>query len=207
MVLQGRHRRPTGKSTRAIAKRALRIAKSDVAELKAHTVTDINSGTVAAVWVINRVSTPAQGSAANQRDGDVVQNMSIQFQGNLTQHASATDTQFRVVIVQDRQGNGIAAPVLSIFNENNMNSLYTFTAGDRKRFKILYDRVYTMDAAGKTNHYMKVFKRLSGRQTYNLGTDSTASLGKNSVLICFCSNEATNVPAFDIDSRFVWRDV
>ncbi len=207
MVTQRRTKRSAGKSTRAIAKRALRIAKSDIPELKAHDVLDLASGVVAQAWTINRVSTPAQGDSAALRDGDVVQNMSIQLLGNAIRHASSTTTMFRLVIVQDRQGNALAPVATQIFREDNVNSMYSFTAGDRSRFKVLFDHTYRLMTANNTLEIIKVFKRLSGRQTYNLGTDADGSIGKNSIFVCFSTNEATNVPVFDIDSRFVWRDV
>ncbi len=194
-------------TTRDIAKRALRVAKGNVAELKALDKDAVNGSTQAATWSIARVSTPASGDAGNTRDGNVVRNMSIQLLGSISNHASATNATYRLVMFQDRQGNGVIPTALQVFDENTINTLYNFNAANRKRFKIIYDRQFALNDVGTPNYVFKVFRRISGKQTYLTAADQDAAIGKNSIFVAQISNQSTNVPNTDINTRFVYRDL
>jgi len=208
MVLVHKGRLQTGKpSTRKIANKALRLAKSNVTEMKAHDITVLSGTQDSASWRPVRISTPAQGDAGNQRDGDIVQNLSIAFIGHVTQHATAVNTRFRLVCILDRQNNGVFPTRLDVFTLDELDTFMNFNADNRKRFKVLIDRTYYMGDATKTEHHIQLFKRLSGNQRYRLGTDADAAAGKNSIWVYVISDEATNVPTVNLDSRFVFRDV
>ncbi len=198
--------RRSGKGTRAIAKRALRVAKLNVPELKNLDGTALN-GAQAATWNIVRMSIPAQGDTDLARDGMKVLNMSIGLQGMVTQHASATNTTVRIVVVQDRQNNGVLPVASDIFEQDTLNTFYQFSADNRRRFKIILDKYINLEATSKIHQPIHEFRRVSGRQTYNGTTNVDASAGANSLWVCFCSNEATNTPTVDCDVRFVFRDI
>ncbi len=203
----------SGQSTRKIAKKALRIAKRNIGELFAHDQ-DTLVTTVTSTGVVIRLSTPAQGVGDAQRDGNVVQNVALQWMARGNASSSSTATIFRYIFVQDKQNNGVTPAIADILEGTTIDDFFpSFLADNRKRFKLLYDsgRIkMTFDADANTNssifmHQKKI--KLSGRQDYGGTADAVASAGKNSIWVLAISNEASNTPTIVMTTRFIYRDV
>ncbi len=195
-----------GKSTRKIAKKALSLARSNVSEMKHF---DVAAFVAAApdAWGISSISVMATGDNQITRDGDEVQNMSIQYKGSIVMHATAVSTQVRILLIQDRMAHAAIPLVADVFSQDNIRSFLSFEPANRYRFKVLSDRTYHLSDALQNELQVNVFKRIYGKQFYNADTATTAGIGKNSLYLAVCSSEATNEPTLDIDTRFVWRDV
>lgn len=135
------------KSTRAIAKRGLRVAKtlakSRETKYSNQTYTTAMS---TATGIVSLLSGIGQGDTASLRDGNKITLRSIRMQGDFhLPFSSANDypTVYRVIFFQDRQQVGDTSPaVTDVLASAVYNAPYNYPSV-QKRFKILYDRTFS----------------------------------------------------------------
>ncbi len=205
LILAHAGRKQSG-STRKIAKKALRIAKGNVPEQKDH---DTGPLAVAAtgVWEITRLSTPAIGDAGNSRDGDVVNSVGLELNGHIFMSSSATQTSVRIVILMDKENDGVEPVVTDVFVDDTPFSLYNANSKTRKRYRILSDREFSYSITGSQHGTYKQKIKLRGKQYFSsVVTDADTAAGRNSLWAFICHNESVNEPAMTIDCRYKFRD-
>ncbi len=202
-----------GQSTRKIAKKALRIAKLGLGELGAHDV-DIVAGTVGTTAIIARLSTMAQGDLDGSREGNEVLSKSVQFYGRMDASVNSTATILRLIVVKDRQNNGIPPTAAELLDTGaDIDAFHpVFLSDIRNRFVTLYDKrwrlTFDADANTASSHGLIDFKvKLAGKQYFAGTTDADGSAGKNSIWSLIVSNEATNTPTVVLSSRYIFQDV
>lgn len=146
----------------------------------------------------------AQGDAETQRSGISVLNKSIQLKWTCTQHASATSTFIRMMLVKDIRPNGTLATIADILQEARINSYL-----DRQqfgRFQVLNDVLIALNGSSHDNTIGKIYKQLQFHTKYQ-GSDSTdGGVMGGQLLLVLISNEATNVPSFKYACRLRFID-
>lgn len=158
-----------------------------------------NTGTIQSVDLI-----PSQEGAVDQgqsRDGDQVRTKAAYWTGNVTKHASATTTLFRMLLVLDKQPRGDAPGVTDVLESVSTVALRNMVY--RNRFVVLHDRTLTLDA-DNPQRVFKIFKRMSLKQQY--AGDSTDQPINASLFVIFFSNEATNTPTLQSQFRIRFID-
>lgn len=116
----------------------------------------------------------ARGDDINQRNGREVLLKSIEIRlRNLVTAGTGTEQTHRVCIVYDRQSNGAAPTIADILSAPNV--LYPRNLENRRRFKILYDRAFTLNATGEPGgeRFHKFYRRLAHPVTFNTGNAGT----------------------------------
>ena len=149
----------------------------------------------------------ARGDDINQRNGREVTMKSIQFTHQTS--GGAADSFCRFLIVYDRQSNGAALTAAMVLNLADVVSPRNLE--NRKRFKILHDRLYTVETAANPMSLKcgKFYRRLRHPITFNTGNAGTvADIATGSLyLIALGSNAAGgNASQFSYTCRIRYLD-
>ncbi len=208
MKLVRKGRLQSGKSTRKIAKKALRLAKAYEPEIQVLDTVIRSAAAVTDLWSVNRVSCPAQGDNDQQRDGNEIKNVSVEVYGDLKANSSSTQSKVRIVAILDKQNNGIAPIVLDVFELNEINSFPSSLSDNAHRFKFLFDKTYTLAFGTETTiRQFHLKAKVSSKQMFAGTTNADASCGKNSIWVLIIGNEVTNDPTANLDCRYHYRDI
>lgn len=149
-----------------------------------------------------------QGDTGSTRDGDSVKFTRLQFNSICVMHASATNTQVRVIIVADHQTNGSQFVLSDILNDSTAgdNLVSPLNLVNKFRFRILFDKLYQMDSNGKRSFSIEYYKKLSSKCRYSGNAGTIADLPTLSYHLILLSSEATNTPAITYTARMRYID-
>lgn len=143
-------------------------------EFKSVDVTDVADAVIASsVTLLNGI---ARGDEINQRIGREITMRSIQFQYTArVTPTTGVDQEQRVLLVYDRQTNASALTAAQVLNA--VNTLSPRNLENRKRFKILYDRTFTLNASGEAGSFVtrRFYRRLRHPVTFNSGAAGTVA--------------------------------
>jgi len=138
----------------------------------------------------------AQGDTSNLRQGDQVKLVHIRYDGTFKIHASAAQSNLRIIIFVDKQANGALPTVANVLADATANDAIVsgYNTDNKYRFRVLYDKVVQLDQAGKQSGRRSFRKKLNLRIRY--GTNAGDITDLNSANLCFLiiSDEATNTP-------------
>lgn len=202
-----RRRRPTVKK---LATKVREIASS--IELKALD-TDLSSAVTSSTGSCTAITTIAPGDDHNDRSGDKVLIKKIELIGTVAQNASATQTQFRMLLGRVRHTTAGAPSSIASTGTGPLESaspvaLRAFDQVNGKQSFLLMDKLLTMDAAKGESYpirYSKSYK--NGIQVVWDKDDTDGTLFRdNPFYVGFVSNEATNVPDFNGFVRVWYKD-
>lgn len=179
---------PKRNSTRAIASRALRVARSVTKKIEYNhkvynaNISPSNAGTVLALSAI------AQGDGDNERVGDKITARSIMGRITCILNSTSAYTTYRFILVQDKQQVGDTTPSISdiLQSVSTLSALNTTTPG---RFKVLKNWFFMQDTTKGSTKTIQFYKKLNSNLRYN-GTAST-DIQKNGLYFVFL----TDVPA------------
>lgn len=138
------------KSTRAIAKRGFRLAKTlaSTREVKYETSGVATTGSIT-TGVVNNLLPISQGDSANTRDGNQITLRSLRLNGLFSNNNGTTITDslaYRIILFQDKQQVSDMSPQVSdVLSQASVIGMYNYP-DVVKRFKILYDRSFTINA-------------------------------------------------------------
>ncbi len=177
-------------------------------EFKNHDVSVVGGTIIDGAGFINQLTNIPQGDGTSARDGANVKITSIYCKLLIDIHASATTSQVRLLLVEDKQTNQAiytAADLLqtvvniqSIVSPKNLDNQF--------RFNVLHDKVYTLSATGTTSKYITIYKKVSKRLRFDASTPSIADLRSSSYSLLWISNEPTNAPGVSAEFRLRYVD-
>jgi len=149
------------------AQRGLSLSAGEFKSVDVEDPAGVDCDTNTSVTLLNGI---ARGDDINERTGREVIMKSIQFTG-CTYGTAGTgiDQLHRVLLVYDRQTNGAALTAAQVLSDTTPYSPRNLE--NRKRFKILYDRLFSINASGEagTRRVFKFYRRLSHPITFNSG--------------------------------------
>jgi len=193
------------------AAKALRLAKQVKAmvnvEYKHHT-TKGTATTIEPTPSIYNLSTVQQGDTDNHRDGSKIRCKWYTFNYTITMNNSATSTQIRVMIVLDRQTNQSTFPSAHLLADDSVsdNIVSGLNLDNAGRFRLLYDRVHTLNIDGNRSITRKVYKKIDIPIHFDASTGSIADLTRSSLHLLFMSNEPSNKPNITFNYRLRYID-
>ncbi len=163
------------------------------------TATIDSSGTVQPLFEMN------QGDGDGERIGLQIKcsYMDIRFVGKI-KPTVATDTQMRVILFVDKQQ--VADSDTNVANVLETVSTYSpiDNVTGRSRFRILYDRQFSLNSVSRGTFIVHKRIRLNLKQRYN-GTAFT-DIQKNGIYLLLLSGEATDVPTFVFHASLYYYD-
>lgn len=156
------------------------------------------------VFTLLNASVP--GTSATTRNGISIKLMSFLLRFTLELNATATLTQVRCVVVQDRIPQATSPASSEVFTvANSITSPLNLV--NTHRFKIHYDKIYSINSTGTSSLNRKFFKKLRFHSQYNTVNGGTiADFTANSFLLYTLSDEATNTPSMVFYSRVRFVD-
>lgn len=154
----------------------------------------------------------AQGNSVNQRIGLRITIKSVEIRCAIQQKTTTLPGFFRISVVQDRQCNGEIASYQTVYQYPNTVSLRNL--GQRKRFKIIRDKIYPVQVHDSGNnvimlHWYIKFKRPFTVE-YNGGTsDQASAIASNNLILYLIGSwtQADYTPSVTFLSRIRYTDV
>lgn len=176
-------------------------------EFKSHTVQGTNTAITVAPVIIETTNIE-QGDTTFQRDGNNAKLTSLSLKYILTQHATATNTQVRVMVVHDRQTNQAIYQGANLLSDVTAadNIVSARNLNHAGRLHVLYDKVHTFTDTGRTNIYGQFHKKLQQKIRWDASTPDITDLTQSSLSLVFMSNEATNTPNITFSHRLRFVD-
>ena len=163
--------------------------------------------TASAVQLLNGCS---PGTGINQRIGRQIR--MVRLEGTVTMMVTPTtgvDQRQRLLIVLDRQANGVAPSAPDVLEATTVES--PPNVSNQKRFTILYDRRFALNASAEpgSQAIVNMSLPLDGRIVqYGFGgTDTVADIVTNSLYMIVLGSEAAGTSAgtaiYNLRTRFV----
>ncbi len=198
-IFRGRGRYASKRGLSKLYQKVSRIERGFLKELKTF---DTNTdSTRANTGNIFNLSNMAQGDTSITREGLQCQPRSLAFKLWVVAHASATATQFRMIIFKDKEQHGVVPTVAQLLEADDHDSFPEHSS--RPRFKIYRDIQILVDNTGHKQDFIKGFIKFGKKaKIWYEGTNaSQVSMGKNTLYVYTISSEATNVPNYTLDTR------
>lgn len=179
----------TGKVHRKRTYRKRRYYKKSTKEFKqillAPTIPMNSAGSVTLLNGLER------GDDLGYRDGREVNFRSIEMKfSNFSTVGTGITQIHRMLLVQDKNPNATTPAILDILT--GASSVATRNLNNRKRFKILWDKVVVVNGSGLsgTTRYTKKYKRLNIQTVYNqLDVNDITAIQQNALfLVCIGSS-------------------
>jgi len=156
------------------ANAAMRGLVLNPGELKSvDSTVNIAADSTGGVQLLNGI---ARGDEISERNGRQVTLKSIEMRLRCkASNGSGIDQQHRVIVVYDRQTNAAAAGIADVLSSANV--LYPRNLENRRRFRILFDRIIQLNASGEPNSekMIKWYRRLNHPVTFNAGDAGTVA--------------------------------
>lgn len=147
-----------------------------------------------------------QGDGQTNREGSSFKMTSLYLRYSTTANATASYNTYRVMLVMDRQSNGVAPGVTDILATNTMDSPRNLDYV--KRFKVLYDQVNNVGLNAKPQDFysfkLKLQTHVQCFQSSNTGTVS--DITTNGLFLVILSDQATNGPSVNYYHRLRFVD-
>lgn len=163
---------------------------------------------ISATGSITNLVQIAQGDTDQTRSGNSILGQTEYIQFAVNQHASATNTFFRLMVVRDNQQISDTAPAIGDILDSTFSSQYVVAPLNNEfgigRFSVLCDKRFALSANGSTSRIDKIFIPVRKHVRYN--GSATSDIQKGGLYLLLVSNEATNTPTFEAVCRFAFTD-
>lgn len=200
-----------GKRYKIYSKAGYQLYK-DVMRLKSlinveHKYNDITGATtISQTWAAVLLNGIAQGDTTITRDGSSQKAMSHLLRLYLKMNASATATRIRVILVRFKPAHEQSSSVVANMFESSTDIQSPLNKNYARDYKIYMDKTYALTVAKQESININKYMPLKFHTRYS-GTGATyASVAENQYWIMFISDEATNLPTYDLYSRFNFID-
>lgn len=152
---------------------------------------------------ITNILSPAQGTGDDDRIGDRVNAKSLFIRLSITPNATAGMNFLRFIVLRDKQGNGAAPSAANVLSastdyQSPINEDYG------QRFKVLFDRTYTVDNDANGAQVDKIYRKLNFRTVWP--DEGSTWPNTNSLLVFMISDQATNGPTVQYYARVRFTD-
>lgn len=191
-----RDKRDLGKVKRAINAREVK-----------HVLTSFTSDPNS-TGAVKPLTAVAQGIDDNDRIGDKIMPSHFEARGIVTGHASASNTQLRMMIVRDNFGTTTTPSITDLFSSAAKLVANKSQLGDeqvRARFTVIWDKFFILQTETGITKTFVVRKKLAKKAILFSGAAGTDE-GKNHLYLFIGSNEATNDPIVDAGFLFYYTD-
>lgn len=164
-----------------------------------------SSGTVNNTGLVQWVSNVAQGAAGNQRTGNGFKVVSNYMNLEVIIAAAATTSYFRYILFIDKETRGTTPLVTEVLATSSQ--LAPLNMSNTRRFKILDDRLVSLDINGKQTWKHKMFTKLNDHVKFDTsGGVAISNAEEGQIFFLLISDQATNVPAYAYYNRIRYYD-
>lgn len=161
----------------------------------------------------NVLNAMLQGDLGNNREGDSVSATSFQFRCKITGNPTAGAEVVRHIVVWDSQANQ-ALPTVGQILDLSVATIGVYAPYNhtfQKRFKILFDRTYTINEAITAVGYSisdqaKIKLSRTTKYASSAAIGGIADINTNSLISLWVSDQASAGPAVTCAYRFYFKD-
>lgn len=147
-----------------------------------------------------------KGDDISTRDGRQVRWKSVQVDGYWLQHASAVNTNLRIILVIDKQPSEVEPAFTDIYDTDT--ELSHRNLNNRKRFVILkvFNQIITTQGGDSMRNFA-FYEKLDMKTVYDASnTGDVGDISSNALYLFFVSNQPTNRPTVQFNSRMRFID-
>lgn len=190
----------------SLAKRAYsgyRYLKSMVNVERKFCDVNYSSQVIGKSLAVYQLNTIAEGSDYNQRTGISVKSSSLLLRFSVHLDPAATYNQVRLILFEDCENQG-SAPTGTDILESSTNYLSPLQHSHGQRWKVLRDKIITLDVNGKAVVDLRMFMKMASHYKYsgvNAGDTYNCAL-----YLGIISDNNTNSPVVDFYSRLRFVD-
>lgn len=149
-------------------------------------------GTITTTATVFPLTAISQGDTDTSRTGDKVTLKSFLMRLNITPNATAGINFLRILALIDKQNNAVAPTAAQILQ--NSTTTYSPLNDDwGKRFKVFYDRTFTVDTDATGGQVEKTYRKLRNVVIEYPGTGTVPNT--NGVYILMLADQPTDGPA------------
>lgn len=188
-----------------MAKKALRFLN---VEFKHHDV----KATIQAISdtpLIVELTNISQGDTDTTRVGAQIKLSQLNIKLDAIINSSASPTFLRVMLIKDKQTNQLPYAASDLLEDISISDsiVSPLNLHNKFRFRVLYDRVYTLSAAGgEPLRYFQINKILNDKIRYDASSGTIGDLTSTSYSLLLVSNQPVNTPAVTFFSRVRYVD-
>ncbi len=164
-------------------------------EIKNHD-TGLTQTAISSTFQVLELTNIAQGDTTLTRDGASLKLVGVNLKYKLSQHASATNTQVRMLLVHDTQTNQSTYGAVSLLADASIHDSIVSPRNldNTRRFKVLMDRVHVFSSTNRTNSVHSFNRKLNIKIRYDNPAAAIGSITQSSLSLVLVSDEATNTP-------------
>lgn len=169
----------SSKGYSGIARRALKMAKAtrQMLNVEYKVFDTVVSEVSTNVAHIQGLSLLEQGDEVSNRNGDSVRAKGIAIRGAITHTAAGGNLQsVRIIVFQDNGQRGVIPAQADLLTSNSMFSLRNINGGS-KRFRILWDKSWTVDDTSKERYIIHKYIKVNSEINYIATAGNQASQG------------------------------
>ncbi len=148
----------------------------------------------------------SQGVGASNREGDSIKVVSLLIRLSWAISQSATSSGLRTIVVIDKQPNGALPSIASLLQTTNFPLSSPLNLDNKRRFKILCDRVQVASITGKQQFVLNKYLKTQTHVRYGSNAGTVADVNTNNIFVLLISDEATNLPIVDYYFRTRYID-
>lgn len=159
--------------------------------------------TVPSTGVVTLLNGMAQNDSTSGRTGNSILMRNVFLRMVFTQNVLAGATQYRIMLLLDKQQVGDTSPTMGDILEtvNPLSPLATASVG---RFTVMKNWVFTTDDTKSQTRVLELYKDFRLHTRYN-GSANT-DIQKNGLYLVMLSNEPTNAPRVDYTWKVGYHD-
>lgn len=160
------------------------------------------SDTIVSSGVVRALFTPFPGSGVDDIIGYSCWLKSWLMRIVVIPNSTEQLNYLRVIMFQDKQVNGSTPAVTDVLESASYIS--PLNAANWQRFKVRFDKLYTVDSDGNGSQVDKIFRKF--RILYR-GDSSQGITVTNGLYLLLISNQVTNGPQVDFHSRIKFNEI
>lgn len=165
--------------------------------------TPLSPDSTGAIYNLTKIAT---GDDMTDREGRSILLKSLLQRYTITLGGGASSTFIRWMIIIDRDYLGALPSVSDILQYSTVRSPLNILTQAGSRFKVLVDRVITVDSSGQRAKSVKIYKKLHHHAKYKATTSADSSGLRGQLLFLLMSNESSNLPVVAGISRVRYID-
>lgn len=161
-------------------------------------INPVSTGTITLLTAI------ATGDDDSNRNGNSILGKDVSSRIQLTLNASATATYIRLMLIVDKQCDGVLPAVTDVLQ--TASTVSPLNKDFSNRFVVIRDKLYSLDTVSSRTLTDRMYSKVSFHLHYDGATAAIADCKENQLYLLTISSEATNTPALVSYWRFNYYD-
>lgn len=158
--------------------------------------------------ILHPLAIVLQNATGTGRNGDQIKTLGSRLSYLIKISASAASTQFRVLLIQDKQCNGALPAAGDVLEDVTVTDAMVspINLDNKYRFRILHDKVHQLSISGNQSVYVRRQIKHMFKVRYDATAGAITDLTSNNLFLMLISSETTNTPVITFHHRLRFVD-